>query len=610
MIFAEKVTAEQVARARDLETMRAIFTHFSRRRAAESGTRLYIKTMNFLQNKKYQIYIFIFTLILIIWIFGRNLNPFDVIFFTGHDETQAARVAEFTYNLEQGQIPPRIAPHFSYGLGYPIFNYYAPFPYWVVSGLDFIGFDIVAALEIGYILAMIIGFTGMYFLLRSYFSFYAALVGAIAYLSSPYIAVDIFVRGNLGEMWAFALLPLTLYFLKINSKKIFVITFLTTAALFTSHNILSPISLAIVVLYILVNKSKLLNFSVIGVALLLDAYFLIPAITELGFVQAASLAVETKFTDHFLCLSQLWSSPWGFAGSAQGCSADGMSFMIGKLQILTAISGILFLVYRYYKKQLKDVKTPLFFLILMFGSVFMTTSLSQFLWEWLKPITALFQFPWRFLIITVFGMAFFIAYLIDNLPKDWRDYAGILIFIVMLAMNQKFFYGQNISLSEFKIKYLSENYIKNNVAYKIAEYLPKSADYKTWRSIENTDQKLEIDGPVISLENQDVLILQDTPLQKIVMAKTKNPLIANIHYAPYWKITINQEEFIPTRFDSLGRPIIPVSNETYDGVVIKYEQTDMESIANWITFFTFIGAISSLLFIYKLSWKIVTVKKI
>src|SRR3989344_551800 len=567
--------------------------------------------MNFFKNTKIQIAVFIFTLILIIGIFGRNLNPFDGVFFTGHDETQAARVAEFTYNLQERQIPPRISPHFSYGLGYPVFNYYAPFSYWIVSGLDYIGLDTIAALEIGYMLALIIGFVGIYLLLRSYFSFYAALAGALAYLSSPYIAVDIFVRGNLGEMWVFALLPLVLYFLKTNTKKRFIFTALVAAALFSSHNILSLVSVGVVVLFILLNKTKLLNFAVIIVALLLDAYFLVPAVAELGFVHATAVATGTKFTDHFLCLSQLWTSTWGFAGSAPGCNADGMSFMLGKIQIIVLIIGVLLFGYRYFKKQTGDIKTPLFFLILILGSVFMTTAFSQFLWEISKSVTSLFQFPWRFLMITVFGMAFFIGYVVEYFPKKWGVYFSILIIIVLFVMNHKFFYGQNIALSEFKTKYLSSKYLKNTVAYRVAEYLPVSVDYKNWRALEQNSQKPEFEGPIVAMKDQNMLLLQDSPYQKIIMVKSKTPILANIHYAPYWSITVNQEPFIPHKFDALGRPFITtVSAEAYDGVVIKYTQTQTEQIGNWITMLTILTTIGSLAFIYRPAWKIVTVKKI
>ncbi len=566
--------------------------------------------MNFLNKYNTKIAIFIFTLILIIGFFGRNLNPFDGTFFTGHDETQAARVSEFTYNLEQGQFPPRIAPHFSFGLGYPVFNYYAPFSYWITSGLDYLGFDTIAALEIGYTIALLVGLIGMYLLLREYVSFYPSIAGALTYLSSPYIAVDIFVRGNLGELWIFALLPLTIYFLKTNTKKRFIFTALITAALFSSHNILSLVSIVLVILYVLFNDKKLLNFIVVGVAILLDAYFLLPAVAEIGLVHATSVAVGTKFTEHFLCLSQIWSSAWGFAGSAPGCSADGMSFMLGKAQILITLFGIGLFGYRYFKKLDKDFKIPIFFLILIVGSVFMTTSVSQFLWNIFKPITSLFQFPWRFLMISIFGMAFFAGYAVEYFPKKWGSYFSILLIIALIVMNHKFFYGQNVSISEFRTKYLSQEYLKNEVAFHVAEYLPTSADYQIWKGLEKLDQKFDIKGPIIPAKDQNMLLLQDTPFQKIIMVKSKTPIVANIHFAPYWSITLNQIPYIPHKFDALGRPFINVSAETYDGVVIKYSQTQIEQIANWITILTLITTIGTLVFIFRPSWKIVKVKKI
>ena len=41
--------------------------------------------------------------------------------FSFHDQTQAARIADFTFALQNGQIPPRLAHHFHMEMGYPIF---------------------------------------------------------------------------------------------------------------------------------------------------------------------------------------------------------------------------------------------------------------------------------------------------------------------------------------------------------------------------------------------------------------------------------------------------------------------------------------------------------
>jgi uncharacterized membrane protein len=51
-------------------------------------------------------------------------------FFPIHDDTQVARVFEMTKSLQAGMFPVRWVSDLGYGLGYPIFNFYAPLSYY------------------------------------------------------------------------------------------------------------------------------------------------------------------------------------------------------------------------------------------------------------------------------------------------------------------------------------------------------------------------------------------------------------------------------------------------------------------------------------------------
>src|SRR3989338_4351566 len=178
-------------------------------------------------------------LVCIIIFFGRDLNPFDDKTFIAHDETQAARVSEFALNITHGHIPPRISPNMSFGMGYPLFNYYAPFAYWVTSAIYLTGIPIVPSLEISYLLALIIACMGMIQFLKKYVSGWGSLIGGLLYITSPFVAVDIFVRGNLAEVWFLALFPIGLYLLSVVDKKRLFITALILSFLFSVHNIFS-----------------------------------------------------------------------------------------------------------------------------------------------------------------------------------------------------------------------------------------------------------------------------------------------------------------------------------------------------------------------------------
>ncbi|CAN5210536.1 hypothetical protein BH09PAT2_BH09PAT2_09260 [soil metagenome] len=587
--------------------------------------------------------IFAFSLILLLFITSKTLLPGNTAMFMAHDETQAARIQQFQLNIHEGNIPPRIAPDFSFGLGYPIFNYYAPFPYWVAFAFQSLGLPLISAMKMTYVLAIIVGFSSIFLLLKRLFTFYPAVLGGLIYATSPYIAVDIYVRGNMGETWVFALLPLALYMLLTNSKKRFIFTAFILSFLFTSHNILSLISLLLVSIFSVLVGKKLLNILSVGFGLLLSSYFLIPAALELHQVQATNIATKTNYADHFLCLSQVWSSLWGYAGSAPGCTADGMSFMLGKLPILLGIAGILIFIYYQYiykpKKHLvfinnqllqivnrlndifpffsKDEKLPiteskniyLFVLLTTIVSLYLTTYASAWFWNLFHPIFSLFQFPWRFLMFTLFGLSFFTAYSLSYGSKKIQMIGTLAVVFLIFLIHPKYFVGQTISNDEFTKRYLSSQYIKNSVAYKVAEYLPTSVNFEKWKTLEKNPKKANISSIVVNNNKKQILAVEEKPFSHLFMAKSVDPVIANIHYAPYWKISRDYVEFIPSHFDDLGRPYIPVSDRGYTSVQIKYEQTSIEIFANLLSILASVILIGFTLKQYTLTWKNTIIKK-
>ncbi len=581
--------------------------------------------------------IFVTSLLLFIFITSKPLLTLHSQMFLAHDETQAARIQQFNMNIEAGNIPPRIAPEFSFGLGYPVFNYYAPFPYWVTELFQSANVSVLTSLKLTYLCALLVGFIGMYLFLHTFFPFYSALLGSFVYATSPYIATDIYVRGNLGEIWVFALLPLSLYLIRTNTEKRIAFTAIILSFLFTAHNILSLVSMAIVLLFMLLLSKRTLNLITFGVSLLLSAYFILPAILELSHVHATNIATKTDYADHFLCLSQVWSSAWGFAGSASGCASDGMSFMLGKIPLLLGSAGILLFLYEQFvhKKngllakahnvvyalvnainswipflkndqkiaEYTDKKVFIYIAVITIGSLYMTIDSSSWIWQVFEPLLSLFQFPWRFLMFTLFGISFFCAYLFSKGTKNIQIVGLFAVILAILVIHPKYFQGKYISTSDFTKTYLSDEYISRQVAYKVAEYVPTTVDFDTWKSKENNPQGLDVTRPVVGSDKMDILVLEDKPFSQLFMAKSEVPVVAQIHYAPYWKIFVEYEEYIPTRFDLLGRPFIPVSESAYTSIQIQYAQTTTEVLANLVTVITSVILIGFIIKKHTLSWE-------
>lgn len=530
------------------------------------------------------------TLIVSLLIIARELNPFDGLMFIGHDETQAARVLEFSFNIQNGIIPPRIAPHFSFNLGYPIFNYYAPTAYWITSLLHLTGMGVSQALELSFILALGIGGIGMFFFLNKYFDKHAGLIGALSYISSPFIATEIFVRSNLAEMWFFALFPLTLYLLSTISNRWVFLTAMVLSFLLTSHNIFSLVVIPILLLYAFILKERKVWYAILG-GVALSLYFWFPAVLELSQVHAQNVASLTKYADHFLCPLQLWSSPWGYGGSIPGCIGDGMSFMIGKTQMMLSIAGIFLFITHFNKSKIK-INNLLGLLVglIFVGSIFLTTSYSTIIWETFSPLLSLFQFPWRFLLFVIFGASFFTAYFVFTLPRMLKIVSASFLIFALLFMNSKFFVANSLPISSFTNQYTSNKYIEESAAYKVSEYLPISADYKLWKSIEETDTEK------YGFENNI-----DNPFHRSISSNSTEEILLNIHSAPYWKISVDGTQYHPDRVDRFGRPILKVPSKIHQNIEVIYHQTPIQYVGNIMTILT---SIILILYTYQESiWK-------
>ncbi len=520
----------------------------------------------------YKYMAFFLTLAAAILFLGNMFNPFNQKMFDFHDETQPARVAEFTFNLQHLQIPPRLAPHFSFNMGFPVFNYYSPFSYWVTSFINLLGFGVADSIKLSFLLALVLGFIGMYLYLRIFFSLAVSLLGASLFVSAPWLAVEIFVRGNLGEVWLISLIPWTLYILHKNSQEdnryIFVLTVFILIFALTAHNILSLIFLPWIIVYIFLLKKTKKNYVALVVSLLASSYFLIPAVLESSWTQAASLAKGTNYADHFLCIKQIWTAPfWGYGGSAPGCESDGFSFMLGKIQLIVASAGSLIFLYDNYKKRLPSFKLLLLILILTVGSIFLTLYQAAFVWNLLSPLFSLFQFPWRFLAFAVFGNAVLGAYLFSRIKLRYIQVTLVVLAIVLLIYSSKYFTKVQMTQQAFNDRYLSQEYVQSKAAYAIREYLPKQADYNAWHMykprVENSDN-----------------IVEDSEYDKVLKANAPNTTL-NILYTPFWHIFVDGQKLIPQTFDTIGRPIITTSKTSI--IHITYGQTIVEKIANSIT---------------------------
>ena len=132
-------------------------------------------------------------------------------YFSHHDDLQVMRIFEMRKCIEDFQIPCRWVPDMGFGNGFPLFNYYGVFPYYIGAILSF-AFGFIGAAKSLFFIVLLMGGITMYLLGEKIGGKWVGLTSGILYLFAPYRSLDAYVRGAISESFALAIIPLVFYF--------------------------------------------------------------------------------------------------------------------------------------------------------------------------------------------------------------------------------------------------------------------------------------------------------------------------------------------------------------------------------------------------------------
>jgi len=387
-------------------------------------------------------------LLLVVFTYWTVKPLFMTGYFSMHDDTQVARVIVMGRALRNGQFPVRWVSDLGYGYGYPLYNFYGPLPYYFGGVLYAAGMNAVVTTKAMMAVGMMLAAVTMYVLVQARFGRLSGILAGILYAFAPYHAVQLYVRGAVGELWAYALLPLLflgIFLVSISTRRKDGIWIggVGLAGIILSHTISGYmtvvfylIGLALYTLILLFKRRfhfSLLtfHFSLLSVGLGLSAFFWLPAIAEMGYTNVAGqIGVTANFRDHFVCIPQLWNSLWGYGGSVSGC-IDGMSFKIGKLHIMLAILGAVL-----------GFSSVRLFVIIGIASVFMALGISRGIWDSI-PGFAYVQYPWRLLTAVVFSVSVLGGSVLFWIKQRWAKIGTFAILLIAIpGLNVKLFTPQ------------------------------------------------------------------------------------------------------------------------------------------------------------------------
>jgi hypothetical protein len=533
---------------------------------------------------------YVFPLLLVLVFSFFTIKPlFTAGFFPMHDDTQVQRVYEMWSSLKDGTFPVRWVSDLGYGYGYPIYNFYGPLAYYLGGVLVFITQNALFATKLMFGVGILLAGVTMYLFANSLGGKYAGIISALLYVYAPYHAVNIYVRGDVAEFFAYAFLPLIFYgiteYVRSYSKSALILGSIGYAGVILSHNLsammLTPCIGLFLIFYFAQDLKKswkknlwLLFIPLVGI--LLAGFYWLPALGEMQYTNVLSqIGGGSDFRDHFVCLSQLWSSQWGYGGSIPGC-VDGLSLQIGKVQIILFILGFGTMIW----KKRSDI---IVLAALGIFSVFFTVPYSRFIWESIHAM-AFFQFPWRFLMPTSFFFSVVggigVGVLLDSyLKKEWLLWSATLVVGIGISVYSMKFFIPQTTLAKSSDDYTNNQFLKWNTSKISDEYMPKGFEKPTAES-GIVDYK-------IFAPHQDVQI--KTITQKVTYQKYQitTPMAERLHfytaYFPAWHLFINGKEEPYIIKPNNGLYYLVPRSGIYT-VELRFLQTPLERAANVVSF--------------------------
>lgn len=465
-------------------------------------------------------------------------------FFPMQDDIQAFRVYEMDKCFKDFQIPCRWVPDMGYEYGYPQFNYYAPFPYYVGEILHLVGFQFIDVVKILFIIGFILGAFLMYIFVEDLLGEIPAIASSVLFTIVPFKAQEVYVRGALSEFWVLAFFPLSFWaskkFIEEKKLKYFIWFALSVFLIVTTHNLLFlaffPV-LAVWIIYWLYTEKKvklIKPFVISGIlGLGLSGFFLLPVIFERQYVHLNTLlGGYFGYMQHFVSLKQLFLSNHFGYGSSQLGPNDDLALSVGIVHwMIAAIAGILSFV--NFKKNKKLAGSALLMLAVSLPVLFLMHAKSTFIWQAI-PILPWFQFPWRLLGVTSFLFSFLAGIAVFFSGKYKYLLAAILIVSVFILHGS--FFKPKAWLNINDSQKFSGSLWEKQLTTSIFDYLPIYATLPPTSKAPNLPEVLR--GQVQFLDYKKGSDFQQGKVEVSEDATIRLPLF----YFPGMKVVVDGKE--------------------------------------------------------------------
>ena len=385
------------------------------------------------------------------------------------------RIIGLTNSIRNGDFLALIHDYF-YGYGYATGLFYGNFYIYIPAFLNVLGLSYMTSFKILYLLINIVTTVSIYYVLKKITKDdKISIIGTVIYMFSNYRIVDVFIRGALGEMLAFMIIPfviLGLYEIVYGNYKKWYIFSISFVLLLLAHIITTFLLSIFIFIFLLCNYKKLiedknrLKYLLISglIGLLLGSFFLLPIIEQKLYGNISVFEGKSAFLPQNKIVGfKEFIIPTNFFNRNIG-------------PVLLLLLPIRFLIKKEEEKEKNLLKMADTFYILAIIAWIFTTKI--FPWNKFGNSLSFIQFPWRLLIIVTPFLVF--SYCIYfKLINNKKILKAIYMFAVIVSVSEMLLYSVQCSLRKIQFTEIPENEIGTG------EYLIYKTDVTKFHKIKH-----------------------------------------------------------------------------------------------------------------------------
>jgi hypothetical protein len=469
-----------------------------------------------------------------------------------------AWIQHFSKQLAEGIWYPRWLAGTNYGYGSPTFVFYPPLVYYFASLLKFSGLSMEQVIIFLFSLGLFLSGLSFYIFGRDRWGVIPSCVGALTYMSAPYLAFDVYYRGGVASIFVQALIPMGWWLTdkaidRASSKwRVGVALFWTILALTHVPSLLlcGIIWLFYTLLFLLNRPWKNIIAVLVsaGIGVGIASFFLLPAILEKAFVNTKVMTTMFGSFHNYM-----------FGGGLPLLSLEINKFFIGDTPLynwsylFTHQSSviIIFTVIALVSRDREVVRETRSWVAIAILMAFLMLPLSTPIWEASSTLQML-QFPWRFLQIYLLAAAAICGVAVNGVMKlklRFKLLVGLIVTIVILS-NFWYFYRLSRQFTTLgnpgqanleSIPYI--NYIQQTLKDPYTDKLIDVPEYRPQVPGRKSSPEPVLGQPQVNLVSGQAEVVIDKwgSYQRILKIKVQQTSTIGLrtYYYPAWHLYVN-----------------------------------------------------------------------